>query len=213
VPDDGWLVSGSTSTDEVRGYYDEQARTYDTTLANWGYDAPAHVAALLTRWTPAVTGGVTVLDAGCGTGLAGQALRDGGLDATLLGIDLSPDSAALAVARGIYDEVVVGDLQQPLPYGDDSVDAVVCVGVLTYVPDVTAIWREFCRVTRPGGVIVLTQRDDIWRERRCNDVLDVFERDGRWAVVHLSPPASYLPGNADFGDEILVRYLAARVRA
>jgi predicted TPR repeat methyltransferase len=213
VRDDSWLVSGATSTDEVRGYYDELARMYDTTLAGWGYDAPSRVAALLKRWMPPGAGVRTVLDAGCGTGLAGQAVREAGFDGALLGVDLSPDSVALARERGIYTEVVLGDLQQPLPYGDDDVDAVVCVGVLTYVPDVTAIWGEFCRVTRPGGVIVLTQRADIWRQRRCSDVLDQLERHGRWAVVHLSPPASYLPGNADFGDEILVRYLAARVRA
>ena len=211
MPDDGWLVSGSTSTDEARGYYDDLAPTYDTTLASWGYDAPARVAALLMRWLP--TGGArTVLDAGCGTGLAGQAVRDAGFDGELRGVDLSPDSVALAANRGIYAHVAVGDLQQSLPYVADSVDGVVCVGVLTYVPDVAAIWGEFCRVTRPGGVIVVTQRDDIWRERGCNDVLDRFERAGRWAAMHLSPPASYLPGNADFGDEILVRYLAARVR-
>jgi SAM-dependent methyltransferase len=142
-----------------------------------------------------------------------KALRDAGFDGRLLGVDLSPDSVALAVARGVYDEVVVGDLQQPLRYDDDSVDAVVCVGVLTYVPDVAAIWNEFCRITRPGGVIVLTQRDDVWRERRCNDVLHDLEREGRWTALHLTPPASYLPHNADFGDEIRVRYLMARVRA
>jgi len=213
VPDDGWLVSGSTSTDEARGYYDELARTYDATLASWGYDAPAHVAALLRRWMASDDGRPTVLDAGCGTGLAGQALRDAGMDAQLLGIDLSPASVALALDRGIYAELVVGDLQQPLPYGDDSVDAVVCVGVLTYVPDVYAIWGEFCRVTRPGGVVVLTQRDDVWRERRCDDVLHDLEREGQWTVVRLTPPQSYLPGNADFGDEILVRYLAAQIRS
>ena len=123
-----------------------------------------------------------MLDAGCGTGLAGQALRDAGFAGRLLGVDLSPDSVALAAGRGIYDDVAVGDLQQPLEYDDDSVDGVVCVGVLTYVPDVAAIWGEFCRITRPGGAIVLTQRDDLWRERRCNDVLHDLERDGRWAV-------------------------------
>ena len=80
------------------------------------------------------------------------------------------------------------------------------------LPDVAAIWGEFCRITRPGGMVVVTQRDDIWRERRCNEILDSLERDGRWSAVHLSPPASYLPGNADFGEEILVRYLAARIR-
>ena len=212
MPDEEWLVSGSTAPDEVRGYYDEQAPTYDTTLASWGYDAPWRVAELLLRTLPADRAPQTVLDAGCGTGLAGQALRDAGFAGRLLGIDLSPGSVALAAGRGIYDDVAVGDLQQPLEYDDDSVDGVVCVGVLTYVPDVAAIWGEFCRISRPGGAIVLTQRDDLWRERRCNEVLHDLERDGRWAVVHLSPPASYLPGNADFGDEILVRYLAARVR-
>jgi predicted TPR repeat methyltransferase len=212
VPDDEWLVSGSTAPDEVREYYDEQAQTYDSTLASWGYDAPWRAAELLLRTLPADGAPQTVLDAGCGTGLAGQALRDAGFAGRLLGVDLSPDSVALANGRGIYDDVAVGDLQQPLEYEDDSLDGVVCVGVLTYVPVVAAIWREFCRVTRPGGAIVLTQRDDLWRERRCNEALHDLERDGRWAVVHLSPPASYLPGNADFGEEILVRYLAARVR-
>jgi predicted TPR repeat methyltransferase len=211
VPDDRWLVSGSTSSEEARGYYDELAPTYDETLASWGYEAPARVAALLMAALP-VGGDQTVLDAGCGTGLAGRALRDAGFGGRLLGVDLSPDSVALAASRGIYSEVVVGDLQRPLAYGDGSVDGVVCVGVLTYVPDVEAIWREFCRVTRPGGVIVLTQRDDIWRDRRCNDVLHDLERQERWVVTHLSPPATYLPRNADFAEEILVRYLAARVR-
>jgi predicted TPR repeat methyltransferase len=212
VPGDEWLVSGSTSIDEIRGYYDGLAATYDATLASWRYDAPSRVADLVVRSSAVVDETQTVLDAGCGTGLAGQALRDAGFAGRLLGVDLSPDSVALAVERGIYDEVVVGDLQQPLPYDDHGVDGVVCVGVLTYVPDVAAIWSEFCRVTRPGGVIVLTQRDDMWRERRCSDVLHDLEHAGRWAAVHLSPPESYLPGNADFGDEILVRYLAARVR-
>ena len=213
MPDDGWLVSGSNSMDEVRGYYDDKAATYDATLASWGYDAPRRVAELLLGSLTNIPSPQTVLDAGCGTGLAGQALRDAGFTGRLLGVDLSPDSVALAIERRIYDEVLVGDLQQPLGYDVDSVDAVACVGVLTYVPDVAAIWGEFCRVTRPGGVVALTQRDDVWNKRRCNDVLHDLERDGRWVVVNLSPPASYLPGNADFGDEILVRYLAARVRS
>jgi predicted TPR repeat methyltransferase len=212
--DDGWLVQGSTSPDDVRRYYDDHATTYDTTLASWGYDAPERIAALVLERLEALTGrsSLAVLDAGCGTGLAGQALRDAGFAGSLFGVDLSPSSVALACERGIYDEIELGDLQRRLPYDTDRFDAVVCVGVLTYVPDVAAIWSEFCRVVRPGGVVALTQRDDIWRERDCDGVLHDFERSGRWTVLDLSPPSSYLPGNADFGDEIRVRYLAARIR-
>jgi predicted TPR repeat methyltransferase len=210
---DDWLARGSTASDDVRRYYDDLAASYDATLDSWGYAAPVHVAQLVMAALDGSGGGLTVLDAGCGTGLAGQALRDAGFAGRLLGVDLSPSSVALAAERGIYDEVVEGDLQGPLAYADHSVDLVVCVGVLTYVPDVAGIWGEFCRVTRPGGMVALTQRHDVWAERRCDDVLHDLERRGRWAVLHLSPPSSYLPGNAAFGDEILVRYLVARVRA
>jgi predicted TPR repeat methyltransferase len=210
--DPGWLVRGSTSADEVRRYYDDQAATYDTTLSGWGYEAPAHVAGLVMGALAGDGAALTLLDAGCGTGLAGQALLAAGFRGRLLGVDLSPTSVLLARERGIYAEVVEGDLHQPLPYPDDSVDGVVCVGVLTYVPDVAAIWGEFCRVTRSGGVVALTQRHDVWVERECNAVLHSLEQSQRWSVSHLSPPSSYLPSNTDFGDEILVRYLVARVR-
>ena len=212
--EDGWLVRGSTAPDDVRRYYDELAATYDTTLASWGYRAPERVAALTLEALEPLDGGsgLAILDAGCGTGLAGQALRHAGFAGSLFGVDLSPSSVVLARERGIYDEVVVGDLQRPLPHDADRFDAVVCVGVLTYVPDVAGVCRELCRVVRPGGVVVLTQRDDVWRERNCGDVLHELERAARWTVFHLSPPRSYLPGNADFGDTIGVRYLAARVR-
>ena len=218
VHDDDWLVQGSTSPGAVRQYYDQQADTYDALLASWGYEAPVAAARLLLQHLAVdvdghVEGGAgVVLDAGCGTGLTGRALRDAGYGGRLSGIDLSPPSVELASASGAYDDVSVADLQQqPLPAADDSVDGVVCVGVLTYVPDVAAIWGEFCRITRSGGTVVLTQRDDVWNERGCTAILHELERARRWTVVHLSPPTSYLPGNPDFGDSILVRYLAARV--
>jgi predicted TPR repeat methyltransferase len=207
--DDGWLVSGSSDPDDVRRYYDEWAERYDETLGEWGYDAPGHIAGLVRRSVPDAA---EVLDAGCGTGLAGLALRAAGYTGHLLGADLSPASIERARTGGAYDDVGAIDLQRPLPYDDDRFDAVMCVGVLTYVPDVAAIWDEFCRVTRPGGVVACTQRDDIWEQRSCDDVLHALEREGRWTVIHLSPSSSYLPANADFADEIGVRYLVATVR-
>jgi predicted TPR repeat methyltransferase len=213
--DDGWLLAGPTSPDQVRAYYDGWAGGYDESLGAWGYDAPERGAQLLVgmlRIGREPADGVTVLDAGCGTGLTGVALRAAGFTGRLVGVDLSPASLDHAAARSVYDELGVADLQEPLALGDGAVGALLCVGVLTYVPDTAAIWREFARVVGPGGVIVCTQRADVWDARGCSRVLDELEREGTWTAMHLSAPVDYLPGNADFGHEIGVRYLAARAR-
>ena len=210
--DEGWLVAGSSSPHEVRQYYDQLAGEYDATLERWGYTAPVRAAELLVGALTSTTGDTTVLDAGCGTGLTGRCLRAAGYGGRLLGIDLSPASLELAALGDVYDSLEEADLQAPLPYADRSLDGIVCVGVLTYVPDVLAVWHEMGRVVRPGGVIVCTQRHDLWRERDCDEALHALEAARRWTVFHLTTPQPYLPGNDDFADHIRVRFVAARVR-
>ena len=212
MSDGGWLASGGTSSEDVLAYYESLASDYDATLDSWGYTAPQRAADLLLSALRSDSTDRHMLDAGCGTGLVGRALRDAGFTGRLSGIDVSPQSLQLAHRRGVYDELGEGDLQRPLTAEDDTYDGVVCVGVLTYVPDVLAAWAEFCRVVRPGGAIVCTQRDDLWRSRRTDAALHALEADARWTVTHLSGGQPYLPDHADFGDEILVRYVVARVR-
>lgn len=211
--DDGWLLAGPTAPDDVRQYYDDWADEYDAQLRAWGYDAPERAARLVLDTMVASGIDGAVLDAGCGTGLTGAALRNAGYLGRLVGIDISAASLEVAARREAYDATRVVDLQQPLPEPDRAFDAVVCVGVLTYVPDTSTIWRELARVVRPGGVVACTQRADVWHERRCADVLDRLERDGVWTAIHLSPAVDYMPGHPEFGTEIGVRYLAARVHA
>lgn len=92
--------------------------------------------------------GNTVLDAGCGEGyytnfLAGAGYRVFGIDLSKKGINAAAKSAARAglstgfAVAGIFD----------LPVADGSVDAVVSL----FAPVSEA---EFCRVLRPGGVLV-----------------------------------------------------------
>ena len=215
MSDDGWLLAGPSAPEEVQRYYDALAPEYDTTLDEWGYTAPATATAMmlgLLAERGAGTEQLELLDAGCGTGLVGATARSAGFAGRITGLDLSPASIERATGRGVYDQLGVADLQQPLPLGDDAVDGVLCVGVLTYLPDVTSVWREFCRVTRPGGVVVFTQRDDVWVERHCAAVVDQLERQRRWKLLHVGVPEPYLPGNADFADRVLARLVAARVR-
>lgn len=203
-----WLVAGGDDVGEIRSQYDDWAPTYDDEVDGWHYRAPEVAAGLLLEH-----GGDPgpVLDAGCGTGLVGQALRSSGCAATIHGADASAESLELAAVRGIYEDLTVVDLQQPLPWPDARFGSAVCVGVMTYVPDVEGCWREFARVVRPGGVVVATQRDDIWDDHATQEAIDRLADDGVWTPVVVTGPRPYLPGNADFGDEIGVRYVVMRV--
>lgn len=207
--DGGWLRGGGGGTDDVIAYYDRWAEQYDTDLEAWSYEAPHRAAAALRQHAPHAA---IVLDAGCGTGLAGRALRVAGYTGALHGVDLSEASLAVARESGAYDSVAPVDLQQPLVFSDDSFDALMCVGVLTYVPVFDAIVAEFRRVVRPGGVVFFTQRQDLWTERHCRAVIDQLETAGAWEPIWISGAEPYLPGNADFAGEIGVHYVAMRVR-
>lgn len=207
-PDTDWLVDGGEDVGEIAEKYDDWATTYDDELDSWSYQAPEIAAAL------AIAHGTDldpILDAGCGTGRVGRALRRLGFEGGLYGGDASPASLDVARDAGGYDDLSVIDLQEDLDWADDQFGAVTCVGVMTYVPDVEACWREFARVARSGAVIVVTQRDDIWDDRETQAAIDAIESDGLWTPIAVTEPRPYLPTNADFGDDITVRYVIARV--
>lgn len=200
--DHGWLKQGSTSADEVRQTYDDWAAGYDDDLAGWDYHAPAEAAAMLRKAVP-LSG--AILDAGCGTGLSGQALREAGFGGPIDGVDLSPASLEVARRRGVYRDLSPANLQElPLARPADSYDGLICIGVLTYVPDSEAVLREFARLVRPGGAIVLTQREDVFAERDFGGTIARLRAAGVFTEATVTEPHPYLPGNPDFGTETLV---------
>ncbi|MGV8930828.1 MAG: class I SAM-dependent methyltransferase [Luteimonas sp.] len=71
-----------------------------------------------------------------------------------------------------------------LGFGDGSLDAVISLDVLEHVPDYPAALREFARVLRPGGVLVLTI--PFYDDRTASEVIARVGDDGR--VQHLGEP-------------------------
>jgi len=203
-----WLDQGTSDPREVADRYDAWAKAYDDDLASWSYQAPAVVADTVLSRLPEVA---SVLDVGCGTGLAGRALRERGFEGQLRGLDISQASLEIARQGGAYDAVEQADLQQRLPLDDDSVDAVVCVGVMTYLPEVEAVWREFARVARPGGLVVVTQREDLWHDRECPAVIARLEDEGVWTPLDVTGPSPYLPEGYGGTPAVSCYYLTARV--
>jgi predicted TPR repeat methyltransferase len=208
VPISDWLDQGTSDPREVADRYDEWAQGYDDDLAAWSYQAPRVVAETVVSRHPEAG---WALDVGCGTGLVGRALRERGFTGQLRGLDISQASLEVAQRTGAYDSVEQADLQQRLPADDDSVDALVCVGVMTYLPEVETVWREFARVVRPGGILVVTQREDLWDERGCQAVVDRLQQEGVWTPLEIEGPSPYLPEGYGGTPEVDCFYLSARV--
>ena len=194
---------------DLEALYDGWADGYDADLAAWDYRAPDEVAARLAALR--IDAGGAVLDAGCGTGGSGAALRSAGFT-NIVGIDLSHESLARARTGGAYRSLIRVDLMRALPFADDRFEAVVSVGVFTHVTYGRQLLTEFLRVVRPGGSIVFSQRTDLWHERSFESLLSGLEREGVCSV-RWSEPQPYLPDHPEYGDEIEAIYVEMRARA
>jgi len=91
-----------------------------------------------------------------------------------------------------------------LPADNDAFDAAACVGVLTYIEDATDLLVDLCRVVRPGGYILFTQRDDRWAEKDFGTVIDSLQVRRLWKILNVSEAKPYLPKNKEFSDGIRV---------
>jgi predicted TPR repeat methyltransferase len=189
--------------------YDAMAPVYDTQLLEWGYEAPEQAASLLAKYLPNFKS-AEILDCGCGTGMTGAALRGVGAGGKITGLDMSRDSLEVAGAKNVYDHLDTADLNKPLSLDDNSVDGVLCVGVLSYVRE-EPLLREWKRITRPGGVIVFTSRDDFFEARGYAGTLARLEAEGGWTTEHVSPPMPYLSDHPEFAENIRVIYGVYRV--
>jgi ubiquinone/menaquinone biosynthesis C-methylase UbiE len=105
--------------------------------------------------------GGLVLDAGCGNGnLLMRAIPS--LKADYVGTDFSKNmlgrAATRARDRDAKNALFLQSSVDRLPFKDQSFDRVICSGVLTCLPTAdraTAALKEFQRVLKPGGVLVV----------------------------------------------------------
>ncbi len=105
-------------------------------------------------------GGLTVLDAGCGTGGLLRRLKEAYPGWQFTGLDFSPVACELARER-TGGKVVQGSISA-LPFADESFDVVVSCDVICQVSDATQAVREIHRCLKPGGVAVLTMPAYQW---------------------------------------------------
>jgi len=92
-----------------------------------------------------------LLDVGCGSGWLADHFND------YTGIDGSPEAVAAAAAKG--RSILHADVDEPLPFPDESFDGVVLKDLLEHVADPVAVVRESRRVLRSGGRVFASSPD------------------------------------------------------
>ncbi len=201
-----WSNRWNTEIAEVEKEYDTLAQVYEDKVLNWQYACHQVAAELMAKFV--ATDG-KILDLGCGTGLAGQALREQGYQ-TIIGVDISQKSLDIARDKNIYTDLYKADIQQELPFQDHEFDGIISTAVLTNMETSNVLYK-FCRVVKPGGYLVFTNREDIHYQKKFDVTLQQMESEGILKPAYLSPPQPYLPNNQDYADNIKVLYCAYQI--
>jgi len=176
-------VLNAASTDELMAAYREWADKYDDDLLNeMGYVAPIFTCKLLQTYLFGKD--AYILDAGCGTGLVGALMHKDGYR-NIEGIDYSRHMLDKAREKDVYQALHQADLTQPLKMPDDTYDAIVSVGIFTCGHVGPDALDELARITKPGGVVCFTVREQAWEEDDYPQRLRDMENNDIWELHEL----------------------------
>ncbi|HEY4172070.1 MAG TPA: class I SAM-dependent methyltransferase [Rhodopila sp.] len=139
----------------VRALFDRTAAQYDRANSVFSFGTGAWYR----RHALAIGGmrpGMRVLDVAVGTGwVASAAQRVLGTGNDIVGLDVS--AGMLRAARLRLDIPLIQAAAEALPLADASVDFVTMGYALRHVSDLGVVFREFHRVLRPGGRLLMLE--------------------------------------------------------
>ena len=105
-----------------------------------------------------VTGGMSVLDVGCGPGGLTRELAERVGEENVAAIDPAPQFVTACQERHPAADVKEG-VAEALPWPDGAFDAALCSLVVAFMQDAQQGIREMARVTRPGGTVAACMWD------------------------------------------------------
>ena len=177
------------STDEMVDFYRKWAADYDRQMLDQrGYTAPSSIAKILSEQLS--DSRASVLDVGCGTGLTCRLLAESGFS-QLDGIDLSQEMIEVARERGIYRNLLQGDVNQPLQLETASYDGVVSSGTFTHGHVGPGPLDEIFRVLKPGGILACTVHQDLWQSMGFEDRFAALVDQGIASLISLELGSYY----------------------
>ncbi len=151
-----------------------------------------------------------VLDAGCGTGGLIRRLSAQHPGWNWTGVDLSAAACRFARERvGPTTEIKETSVTE-LPFPAASFDAVVSADVLYHVADDAAALREFARVLRPGGVVIINVPAYRWLWSYHDEAVHSCRRYGRHEVLTKLAAAGLVDAATTFWNTLPFPLVVAR---
>jgi 2-polyprenyl-3-methyl-5-hydroxy-6-metoxy-1,4-benzoquinol methylase len=207
----GTQIKGALNLDgdpaHVKAYYEKWAVSYDRDVDSEAYTADKIMLDCCQR-TPVHNSlridprnlGLSIHDAGCGTGLVGEVFHAAGYR-NISGSDLSGAMLGQARKRQIYSDLTSGvDLTQSVrEQWKNAFDMVLCCGVFTsgHVPPDTLL-RLF-EMTVNGGLVIVSTRTAYYEEMHYQDISDSAIAQGKAALLLNLRDAPYTKdGNAHY---------------
>lgn len=130
--------------DDIANYYDQW---FETPLGKKIFDSERRaIESLIENGENKLA-----LDLGIGTGLFTQILREKGF--RVIGVDISEEMLKIARKRGF--EVIKHDLNDPLPFENDSFDLVFSMTSIEFLKDPKPLFNETKRVLKKDGKFLL----------------------------------------------------------
>ena len=194
----------------IEQLYHRFASFHEANMCNeLGYIGPEHLAATIEE----VIGDrreLSVLDLGCGTGLAGSRLKC--RSAHLVGIDLSAEMIQQARERDIYDRLEVPEVTDWLNRTQESFDLIVACDTFIYFGDLRQVIAPALQLLKPKGVIAFSVERSARPPYRLTD-------SGRYVhhIEHVEEVAADLGLQAycreaflrmEYGEEVTALYFA-----
>ncbi|NES23760.1 MAG: methyltransferase domain-containing protein [Symploca sp. SIO3E6] len=189
-----WIYETKDS-ENLQDKYDAWSHVYDSELEQSYRISPIQSARALAKVVPDKN--ASILDAGAGTGMVGEALAELGYT-NITAIDLSEQMLDVARKKQVYKTLHQGNLEVPLNFcSSSSFDAIIAVGVFTFGHTSPEGLQNLDPLLKSSGYFVLTVRVDYYNDNKAlgqvlkdlswdlisQDEFTIFETEPMYAIV------------------------------